>query len=39
VSFSAGVNAIRLEATSSYGLANIDYLMVAGNGPAPASCP
>lgn len=39
VSFSAGVQAMRLEATSSYGLGNIDYLMVTGLSPVPANCP
>ena len=39
VSLSAGIKDIRLEATGSIGLANIDYLMVTGPDPQIASCP
>jgi rhamnogalacturonan endolyase len=38
VDLSVGIQTLRLEATSSNGLANIDYLMVAGYSPQPASC-
>ncbi|OHB55780.1 MAG: hypothetical protein A2173_05805, partial [Planctomycetes bacterium RBG_13_44_8b] len=39
VSLTAGVNNIRLESTTTGGLANIDYVMVTGDSPEPASCP
>jgi rhamnogalacturonan endolyase len=39
VNLSTGIKDIRLEATGSDGLANIDYLMVTGSGPQAASCP
>jgi|GEM_PF-283760 len=38
-SLAAGSNTIRLEATTSGGLANIDYLKVTGTSPAAAACP
>jgi rhamnogalacturonan endolyase len=38
VSLSAGILAVRLEAITSNGLSNIDYLMVAGNNPQAVSC-
>jgi len=39
VSLTAGVKNIRLQATGSSGLANIDYLMVTGPEPQVTSCP
>lgn len=39
VSLGAGPQTLRLEGTNSGGLTNIDYLMVTGAGPEPASCP
>ena len=39
VSLTAGTKDIRLESTNSSGLANIDYMMVTGIDPQPASCP
>lgn len=39
VTLSAGVKTIRLEATSSSGLANIDYMQVSGTNLKPAACP
>ncbi len=39
VTLTAGVKDIRLEATSSSGLANIDYIMISGANPQAASCP
>ncbi|OQA01453.1 MAG: Pectate trisaccharide-lyase precursor [Planctomycetes bacterium ADurb.Bin401] len=39
ISLTAGVKAIRLQATSSDGLANIDYINIAGENLMPASCP
>ncbi len=39
VSLTAGIKTIRLEATTSNGLDNIDYLQVVGTNPAAASCP
>ncbi len=39
VSLTTGVREIRLEATTSNGLANIDYIMISGADPQPASCP
>lgn len=39
VNLSAGTHTLRLQAPNSGGLANIDYLMVTGNSPIPASCP
>jgi rhamnogalacturonan endolyase len=38
VSFNAGVQDLRLNATTSNGLSNIDYLMVTGASPEAASC-
>ncbi|OHB55781.1 MAG: hypothetical protein A2173_05810 [Planctomycetes bacterium RBG_13_44_8b] len=38
VSLTAGVNNIRLESTGG-GLAHIDYIMITGDSPEPASCP
>jgi pectate lyase len=38
VTLEAGVNVIRLEAQDASGLANIDHLILAGDGIAPASC-
>jgi pectate lyase len=38
VSISAGINDIRLEATTSDGLGNIDYLKVTGINPQAAAC-
>lgn len=38
VSLAAGTHTIRLEPTTSNGLANIDYLMIAGGGITPISC-
>ncbi len=38
VSLSAGTNSIRLQATNSAGLANIDYMQITGNNPTAASC-
>ncbi|MGA2916893.1 MAG: CBM35 domain-containing protein [Sedimentisphaerales bacterium] len=38
VNLTAGIKDIRLEATTSDGLANIDYIKVTGNNPAAASC-
>jgi hypothetical protein len=38
VSLTAGLNRIRLEATTTSGLANIDYIMITGDNPQPASC-
>ncbi len=39
VTLTTGIKDIRLEATGSSGLANIDYVMVTGSGPEVASCP
>lgn len=39
VTLSAGVKTIRLEATSSSGLANIDYMEISGTNLQPADCP
>lgn len=39
VTLLAGVNTIRLEATTNSGLANIDYLRVTGHTPNAISCP
>ena len=39
VALTAGIKDIRLEATGSSGLANIDYLMVTSPYPQAASCP
>jgi len=39
VNLSTGIKDIRLEATGSEGLANIDYIMVIGSAPEVASCP
>lgn len=39
VTLTAGVKTIRLEATTSSGLANIDYMNAAGDNLIPASCP
>ncbi|MBN1788378.1 MAG: carbohydrate-binding protein [Sedimentisphaerales bacterium] len=39
VTLTAGVRNIKLLATTSKGLSSIDYMMVAGNNPAPAGCP
>jgi hypothetical protein len=39
VTLTTGAKTIRLEATSSSGLANIDYMSVAGENLMPASCP
>jgi hypothetical protein len=38
VSLTAGIKDIRLERTTSNGLANIDYLQTAGNNPQAANC-
>jgi rhamnogalacturonan endolyase len=38
VTLTTGIKDIRLEATGSNGLANIDYLMVTGCGPEAANC-
>lgn len=38
VHLSAGVNSLRIEALDAGGLANIDYIVVAGNGVSAASC-
>ena len=38
VNLAQGVNTIRLEATSSGGLANIDHLQITGVQPTPVSC-
>jgi pectate lyase len=38
VSLTAGINTIRLEATTADGLGNIDYMKVSGNNPAIVSC-
>jgi pectate lyase len=38
VNLTAGINNIRLEATTVDGLANIDYLKIIGNNPQAASC-
>ncbi len=38
VSLAAGSHTIRLEPTTSNGLANIDYLMIAGAGVVPIAC-
>jgi hypothetical protein len=39
VSLTAGVNNIRLESITARGLAYIDYIMITGDSPSPASCP
>ncbi len=39
VALTAGTKTVRLEATTSGGCANIDYLQVAGPGPEIATCP
>lgn len=39
ISLTAGVKTIRLQATSSDGLANIDYINIAGESLMPANCP
>jgi hypothetical protein len=40
VSLSSGTNNnIRLESTTASGLAYIDYIMITGDNPVPASCP
>jgi hypothetical protein len=39
VSLTAGTKTIRLESTNDMGLSNIDYMMVTGDNPQPASCP
>lgn len=38
VSLSAGTRVIRIEATGSSGLANIDYISITGNSPTPVAC-
>lgn len=38
VTLSAGTNSVRLQATNTSGLANIDYLGVNGNNPTATSC-
>jgi hypothetical protein len=38
VSLTAGINTLRLEATTVDGLGNIDYMEVSGNNPAIVSC-
>ncbi len=38
VALSAGENTIRLQATTSTGLGNIDSISVAGNSPQPVAC-
>ncbi|MEN6308483.1 MAG: PA14 domain-containing protein [Anaerohalosphaeraceae bacterium] len=38
VTLTAGTHTIRLEPTTSNGLANIDYLMIAGAGVVPIAC-
>lgn len=38
VTLAAGTRLIRLEATTSGGLSNIDYISVTGNSPQPVSC-
>ncbi|MFO7658305.1 MAG: Ig-like domain-containing protein [Bacteroidales bacterium] len=38
VTLSAGIRLIRLQATSSGGLSNTDYLSITGNNPQPFSC-
>jgi len=39
VTLTTGIKDIRLEATGSSGLANIDYLMITGPALEPATCP
>jgi carbohydrate binding protein with CBM6 domain len=39
LSLTAGTHLLRLEGTTSNGLANIDSLAVTGNAPQPATCP
>lgn len=39
ISLTAGSHTIRLEATTSGGLANIDYVMLSGASPSPEECP
>jgi rhamnogalacturonan endolyase len=38
INLSAGTNLIRLQATTSDGLSNIDYISITGNAPAAVSC-
>jgi pectate lyase len=38
ITLTAGIKTIRLEATTSNGLANIDYINIAGENLVPASC-
>ncbi|MBN2612931.1 MAG: carbohydrate-binding protein [Bacteroidales bacterium] len=38
VTLSAGTRLIRLQATTSGGLSNIDYFIITGNNPQPVSC-
>lgn len=38
VSLSAGTHTIRLQATTSAGLANIDYIEITGNSPSAGNC-
>ena len=38
ITLAAGTHIIRLEATQSAGLANIDYMSITGTNPTPVSC-
>ncbi len=39
VPFKAGTNSVQIVANAASGLANVDYIAVAGNGITPAACP